>query len=44
MEKDGDISEDEYDEGEKKIQEFTDKAIKKIDEMFKEKEKDIMTI
>lgn len=43
-EKDGTISEDEYDEGEEKIQEFTDKAIKKIDEMFKEKEKDIMTI
>ncbi len=44
MGKDGEISEDENSEGENKVQEFTDKAIKKIDEMFKEKEKDILTI
>jgi ribosome recycling factor len=44
LEKDGEISEDDSKEGELKIQEFTNKAIKKVDEMFKEKEKDIMTI
>jgi ribosome recycling factor len=43
-EKDGDISEDERKNGEKKIQEITDKFILSIDEIAKAKEKEIMEI
>jgi ribosome recycling factor len=43
-EKDGDISEDERKNGEKKVQELTDKFIALIDEIAKAKEKEIMEI
>jgi ribosome recycling factor len=43
-EKDGDISEDERKNGEKKVQELTDKFITSIDDIAKAKEKEIMEI
>jgi len=42
MEKDGDISEDDSKKASRKIQEFTDKGVEKIDEMIAAREKDIM--
>jgi len=44
MEKKDEIIEDEKDEAEEKLQEFTNKAIAKIDKIIEEKEKEIMTI
>lgn len=44
LEKDGELTEDERKEGEEKIQDYTNKAIKKIDQIFKDKEKEIMTV
>lgn len=44
MEKNDEIIEDEKTEAEEKLQEFTNKAIAKIDKIFEEKEKEIMTI
>jgi len=38
------ITEDEQSKGEKKIQELTDKYVKMIDEILKEKEKEIMEV
>jgi ribosome recycling factor len=43
-EKDGDISEDERKNGEKKVQELTDKYIASVDEIAKTKEKEIMEL
>jgi len=43
-EKSGDISEDELREGEKNIQDLTDKEIKGIDVVLKEKEKEILEV
>jgi ribosome recycling factor len=40
--KDGDISEDEQFKGQDKVQEITDEFIKRIDDIFKEKEKEIL--
>ncbi len=42
--KKGEISEDEYIQLEKKVQKITDEHIKKIDELLKEKEKEILTV
>lgn len=44
MQKDGDITEDELKRGLTKIQEATDDAVKKIDEIVAEKEKEIMEV
>lgn len=44
MQKDGDISEDEQKRMSDSVQKLTDEAIKKIDTMLADKEKDIMTI
>ena len=44
MEKDKKITEDEKFEGEKKVQEITDKFIKEIDDLLKHKEKEILEI
>jgi ribosome recycling factor len=43
-EKDGDITEDERKNGEKKIQELTDKHIATVDDIAKNKEKEIMEL
>ncbi len=43
-EKSSTITEDERFKNEKKVQDFTDEHIHKIDELYKEKEKEIMTI
>jgi ribosome recycling factor len=43
-EKDGDITEDERKNGEKKVQELTDKFIASVDEIAKTKEKEIMEL
>jgi ribosome recycling factor len=43
-EKDGDITEDERKSGEKKIQELTDKYIANVDDIAKNKEKEIMEL
>jgi ribosome recycling factor len=44
QEKAGEISEDDRDEELEKIQKTTDEAVKAIDEMVKDKEKDIMEV
>ncbi len=44
LEKSEEISEDERKSGETKLTDFTNKAINKIDKMFQDKEKEIMTI
>ena len=44
MKKSGELTEDDLDEGEKKIQKSTDKFIKKIDELTAAKKKEIMEI
>ena len=44
MKKSGELTEDDLDEGEKKIQKSTDKFIKKIDELTAAKTKEIMEI
>lgn len=44
MEKDGDISEDEHKKLSTEVQGLTDDAIKKIDKMLEDKERDIMTV
>ena len=43
-EKAGDITEDDQRDGENDVQKLTDKYIKKIDEMFKKKEAEVMEI
>ena len=40
--KEGDISEDDLFKGQEKVQEITDEFVKQIDEIFKEKEKEIL--
>ena len=40
--KEGDISEDDLYKGQDKVQEITDEFVKRIDEIFKEKEKEIL--
>lgn len=40
--KEGDISEDDLFKGQDKVQEITDEFVKRIDEIFKEKEKEIL--
>jgi ribosome recycling factor len=40
--KEGDISEDDQFKGQEKVQEITDEFIKRIDDIFKEKEKEIL--
>ncbi len=42
--KKGEISEDDYRQLEKKVQKLTDEFIKKIEELVKEKEKEILTV
>ncbi len=42
--KKGEISEDDYKQLEKKVQKSTDEFIKKIDQLLKEKEKEILTV
>ena len=44
MEKASEITEDDLKDGEKKLQDFTDKAIKQVDEIADEKEKEIMSV
>ncbi len=44
LQKDGDISEDDNFKAQKKVQEITDEYIKKIDEIFAAKEKEILEI
>ncbi|GLI56449.1 ribosome-recycling factor [Propionigenium maris DSM 9537] len=44
LEKDGDITQDELKEFETKVQKLTDDHIKKIDELYKAKEKEITTV
>lgn len=44
MKKDGEITEDEQKDGEKKLQEITDSYTKQVDEMSKKKEAEILTI
>lgn len=44
MKKDGDLTEDDLKEGEKKVQKSTDKFIKEIDEITAKKKKEIMEI
>ncbi len=44
MEKDGDISEDDYHRGSDEVQKLTDSFVKKIDDLMAQKEKDIMQI
>ena len=43
-EKDGDISEDEHKRLQDEVQKLTDEEIKKIDTLYEEKEKEIMTV
>ncbi len=42
MKKDGDISEDDAFKGQDQVQKITDEFIKKVDEIYKEKEKEIL--
>ena len=44
MKKDSEITEDDFHNGEEKMQKITDKFIKRIEEMVEEKEQDIMAI
>ncbi len=44
MKKDGDLTEDDLKNGEKKVQDITDKFIKKADSMCSDKQKEIMEI
>lgn len=44
MKKSGELTEDDLDEGEKKVQKSTDKFIKKVDELTDKKKKEIMEI
>ena len=44
MKKNGELTEDDLEEGEKKVQKSTDKFIKKIDELTEKKKKEIMEI
>lgn len=44
MKKDSEITEDDLKEGEKKLQELTDKAVKKVEELAAKKEKEILSI
>ena len=44
MKKNGDITEDDQKQGEKKIQDLTDKYVKNVDASFQRKEKEIMEI
>ena len=44
MEKASQITEDDLKDAEKEIQDYTDKAIKNIDKLADEKEKEIMSI
>lgn len=44
MEKDGDISEDDLKRMSDEVQKLTDDAVKKVDTMLSDKEKDIMTV
>lgn len=44
LEKDSEISEDDYHKGSEEIQKLTDSFIKKVDELLAKKEKDIMQI
>ena len=44
LKKDSEITEDDFHNGEEKMQKITDKFVKRIDEMVDEKEKDIMAI
>jgi len=44
MKKDSDITEDELRKAEEELQKVTDSAIKEIDELAKEKEKEIMAV
>lgn len=44
MKKNGDITEDDQKQGEKKIQDLTDKYVKNVDTSFQRKEKEIMEI
>ena len=44
MEKAGDISEDDFKQGEEKIQKITDKMIEKVDKAIETKTKEIMTV
>ena len=40
--KDGEIAEDDAKKGQERVQKITDEHIKKIDDMYKEKEKEIL--
>jgi ribosome recycling factor len=42
MKKDGDVSEDDAFKGQDQVQQITDEYIKNIDDIFKEKEKEIL--
>lgn len=44
LQKDGDISEDDSFKGQKQVQDLTDQSIKKLDEIFAEKEKEILEV
>jgi ribosome recycling factor len=44
LEKEGDISEDELHRSSEEVQKITDEYIKKIDELFSQKERDIMSL
>jgi ribosome recycling factor len=44
LKKNNDITEDEQKDGEKKLQDITDKYIKQVDDMTKKKEKEILSI
>lgn len=44
MQKDGDISEDECFNAQKQVQEYTDANIKKLDQLFAKKEKEILEV
>lgn len=44
LQKDGDISEDDSFKGQKQVQELTDQYIKKLDDIFAEKEKEILEV
>ena len=42
LKKDGDIAEDEAFKGQDQVQKITDEFVKQIDDIFKEKEKEIL--
>ncbi|MBU1193937.1 MAG: ribosome recycling factor [Proteobacteria bacterium] len=44
MQKEGDISEDEFFSAQKQVQEYTDENIKKLDQLFAQKEKEILEV